>query len=309
LLHVRAIIVVVLFAALAVSLIVVSSCSKTEKAIGEIRELFEAGEYDETIAHCRHALRRDIRDAGVYYYYGLALLELGRDYEAWQQLDTCVQINSALSGQIAAYVFASAETDFLAGRNHRAGRRFKAAIAYDPSMELGAYQFITGDVFYDEKQYETAIEMYHAAVTEFADSSLVERTLYRLAIAYQAADLEDSSRASLKKLLEDYPRGEYATEAGWRLANLLFDMGERELANGNFEAVIEITDELLELTENSTLAQKGRFIRGEAYEGLGEFKKAYNEYRAVIRQDRGASGRIVQRAEAKIAVLREAGLF
>jgi tetratricopeptide (TPR) repeat protein len=297
-----------LFAVLAFSLTVLSSCSKKEKAIGEIRQFFEAGEYDETIAHCRHTMRRDIRDADVYYYYGLALLGLGRDYEAWQQLDSAVEMNKVLAKKIAADIFAAAESDFLAGRNHRAGRRFKAAITYDPAIELGAYQFITGDVFYEEKEYETAIDMYQAAVSEFADSSLVERTLYRLAIAYQAAGAEDSSRASLKKLLEDYPRGEYATEVGWRLANLLFNKAERELANGNFEAVIEVTDELLELTENTSLAQKGRFVRGEAYEGLGEFKKAYNEYRAVIRQDRGASGSIVQRAEAKMAVLREAGL-
>lgn len=306
---VRAFISVVLFIALAASPILFSSCSKKEKIIGDIRELFEAGEYDEAIANCRHAIRQDVREADIYYYYGLSLLGLGRDYEAWQQLDVSVEMKAALSEQIAKDIYAAAEADFLAGRNHRSGRRFKAAITYDPSIDLGAYQFITGDVFYEEKEYDRAIEMYNTAVREFTDSSIVERTLYRMASAYQDIGVEDSSRASLRKLLDGFPRGEYATEASWRLANLLYDKGERELANGNFDEVIEVTDELLELTENTTLAQKGRFIRGEAYEGLGEFKKAYNEYRAVIQQDRGASGRIVQRAQAKIAVLREAGLF
>jgi len=305
----RVFISVLLFAALLASLTVASSCSKKEKALDRIRELFAAGEYDETIANCRHAIRRGIRDSEVYYFYGRALLGLGRDYEAWQQLDVSVEMNPALADTVAKDIFAEAKNDFLAGKEHRAGRRFKAAITYDPSLDLGAYRFITGDVFYDEEDYKTAVKMYDEAVKQFPDTSVAEKTLYRLAIAYQAVGEEDSSRASLRTLLEEFPRGEYATEANWRLANLLYDKGEKELANGNFDVVIEVTDELLELTENSSLAQKARFIRGEAYEGLGEFKKAYQEYRAVIQEDRGASGRIVQRAEAKIAVLREAGLF
>jgi tetratricopeptide (TPR) repeat protein len=300
---------VLLFAVLAMSLTVLSACSKNEKTLGEIRQLYEAGEFEETIAHCRHAIRRDIRGADIYYYYGLAMFGLGRDYEAFKQLDTATELNSSLSEQIAKDIFTAAEGDFHAGRLQRAGRRFKAVTKYDPSFDLAGYRFITGDVFYDAKNFAAAIEMYEIAVRDFSDSSIVERTLYRLSVAYHAVGEEDSSRVSLERLLDRYPRGEQATEASWRLADLLYDIGERELTNGNFEAVIEVTDELLELTDNSTLAQKGRFIRGEAYEGLGDFKKAYKEYRAVIQQDQGASGRIVQRAKTKIAVLREAGLF
>jgi tetratricopeptide (TPR) repeat protein len=306
-----------LFLALAASVVLLDSCSKKEKTLGEIRRLFDAGEYSETIAHCRHAIRQDIRDADIYYYYGRALLGLGRDYEAATQFDTSAELNSSLSDQIAKDIFIAAETDFSRGKNQQAGRRFKAAIRYDPSIDLGAYQFITGDVFYEAKEFETAIEMYESAVNEFSDSSIVERTLYRLAMAYRSAGVKDSSRVSLERLLEYFPRGEYAMEANWRLASLLFEKGEQELAKGNFDEVIEITGELLELTEKTnlvqeglfTLAQKCHFIRGEAYEGLGEFKSAYEEYQAVIEQDKYASGRIVKRAQEKIAVLREAGLF
>jgi tetratricopeptide (TPR) repeat protein len=62
-------------------------------------------------------------------------------------------------------------------------------------------------------------------------------------------------------------------------------------------------------TLNPGLQQQSRFLLGETYEAMGELDKAYEQYQKVIQRDRGASGRIVERAREKIAALREAGLY
>ena len=85
--------------------------------------------------------------------------------------------------------------------------------------------------------------------------------------------------------------------------------GEKQFVLGNYEETIEVINKLLVRTRNPGLSQKSRFLLGESYERLGEMEKAYEQYRRIIDTDRGASGRIVDRAKQKIAALREAGLY
>lgn len=286
-----------------------TGCSGKSKVLTEIREYYEAAEYRETIAHCKHALRRDIRDADVYYYYGLALVQLGREYEAYLQLDKAVKLKPALARPAAETLLDTGRTAFRENNLTRAGRRVRAAVKYYPGIDLGNLVFVAGDASYREKDYESAANLLSRAVEAFPDTSAVKRALFRLGVSYERIGLAGEARQTYERLLRDYPRSEYKIEVKWKLANLLYEQGEKELENGNFEQAAEIIAGIFELTDNATLIQKGRFVRGQAYEGLGEFKKAYLEYRAIIDKDRGASGRIVQRAREKIEILRETGLF
>ena len=286
-----------------------AGCSGNSKVLSEIQEYYEAAEYRETIAHCKHALRRDIRDADVYYYYGLALVQLGREYEAYQQLDKAVKIKPALARPAAETLLDTGRTAFRKNNLTRAGRRVRAAVNYYPGLDLGDLVFVAGDSSFREKDYENAASLLSRAVEAYPDSSAVKRALFRLGVSYERMGLASEARQTYEKFLKAFPRSEYKIEARWKLANLLYEQGENELENGNFELDAEIIADIFKLTDNATLSQKGRFLRGQAFEGLGEFKKAYLEYRAIIDKDQGASGRIVQRAREKIAVLRETGLF
>jgi tetratricopeptide (TPR) repeat protein len=286
-----------------------AGCSGKSKILSEIREYYEAAEYQETIAHCKHALRRDIRDADVYYYYGLALVQLGREYEAYQQLDKAVKIKPALAKPVAETLLDTGRTAFQGNNLTRAGRRVRAAVKYHPSIDLSNLVFVAGDASYQEKDFENAASLLSRAIEAYPDSTAVKRALFRLGVSYERIGLAGEARQTFERFLKDFPRSEYKIEARWKLANLLYEQGEKELENGNFEQAAEIVAGIFKLTDNATLTQKGRFVRGQAFEGLGEFKKAYLEYRAIIDKDQGASGRIVQRAREKIAVLRETGLF
>ncbi len=305
----RALFGIVLSGFLILPLLLGIGCSQKDKALAEIQALYEAGEYRETIAYCKHSLRRGFHESEVYYYYGLALIHLGRDHEAFRQLDKAVEIEPVLAGAVASTLLVKSERAHRKGNVGRAQRRLMAAVKYNPVVDMGLYAFIAGDAFFGKKDYEKAASFYEKAVREFPENESTERALYRLAVSYETIGLDKRSRESLRELLATFPRSEYAREAQWKLANLLYEEGEREFVNGNFGVVIETIEELLALTTNATLAQKSRFLRGEAYEGLGEFKQAYEEYRAIIQQDQGASGRIVERAREKLAILREVGMF
>ncbi|NIM20957.1 MAG: tetratricopeptide repeat protein [Candidatus Latescibacteria bacterium] len=276
--------------------------------LSEIREFYEAGEYREAVAHCRHALRKDYRDGEVYYYYGLALVHLGRDYEGFRQLDAAVRTEPSLAKPAASTLFSIGKEAHAVGDVEKARGWIGAAVSYYPAIELGPYAFTAGDAFFGDKEFDKAANLYKDAVLGFPDTTAAEQALFRMGVSYAAIGLNSKSKESYEKLVEVFPRGEFTGEAKWRIANLLYEQGAEELERGNFEEVIEVVDKLLTFTGNAALIQKGRFLKGEAYEGLGEFKKAYAEYRAIIRQDRGASGRIVERAQEKMAILREAGL-
>ncbi len=296
-------------AALALLIAVAPDCSGKQHALSEIREAFDSGNYDETIILCRHALRREYHEGEIYYYYGLALSHLGRDYEAFRQLDEAIRIDPVLAKGIASSLLATATDALNDGNVQRGERRLRAAVTYYPGIELGRYRFAAADAFLREGDHARAAMLYKEAIQEFPDTSCVEDALFHMTTCYASLGLEERCSESLRKLLSDFPSGRFKGKARWRLANLLYDKAEREFSLGNFDAVVEVVGELLTLTENAALVQKSRFLLGEAYEGLGEFRKAYEEYRAVIQQDRGASGRIVERAQGKIAILREAGLF
>ena len=91
--------------------------------------------------------------------------------------------------------------------------------------------------------------------------------------------------------------------------NILYDRGEKMFLTGNYEETISLMAEVMARTRNPGLRQKSRFLLGETYEAMGDLDEAYQQYQKVIQTDRGASGRIVERARAKIAALREAGLY
>jgi tetratricopeptide (TPR) repeat protein len=284
-------------------------CSKEQKAISEIREAFEAHDYRETVALCRHAIRQDIDAAKVYFYYGASLVSLGRDFEGFRQLGEASRRDPGLSNTIGLLLFESGELSYQKRRRSQAAKRMQKAIEIDPTLDLGPYLYLVADGYFADKDYERASQLYARAIESIPDTSVVEEAYLNLAVAYMEIGAPGRARESLEQLLDLRPRGSLATQARWRLVNLLYEQGEKLFLLGNYEEVIEIIGELLSRTRNPGLVQKSRFLLGETYERLGEYDRAYTQYRKIIEKDRGASGRIVERAKEKIAALREAGLY
>jgi TolA-binding protein len=123
--------------------------------------------------------------------------------------------------------------------------------------------------------------------------------------------MADSTGAfeALEMQLDQFPKGSLASQASFRLVNLLYEHARSEFVRGNYDRVVEEVEQLLKRTTNRTLVQRARFLLGEAYERLEDYHGAYRQYKAIIDTDRGASGRIVERARQKINAFHDSGLL
>jgi len=286
-----------------------SGCSKEKKAVAEIREAFEADEFEETIAFCRHAIRRGIEAPEVYYYYGASLVSINRDFEGFRQLANAAERDPSMSAQMAEFLYDSGCRSFKKRLRSQAAKRMRQAVEIDPALDLGTYVYMVADEYFAQNDYEPAAQFYARALAQRPDTSAAEEAYLNLAKSYVEIGTPARARESLDEMLERYPDGRLATQARWRLVNLMYEEGEKQYVLGNYEEAVEVINELLRRTRNPGLSQKSRFLLGESYERMGEYENAYRQYRKIIDSDRGASGRIVERARQKISALREAGLY
>ena len=269
---------------------------------------FAAGDHRETVALCRHAIRRNAATPGVYYYYGASLVELNRDFEAFRQFDEALRRDRAQGPKASAFLFERGQTDFREGRRRRAAERLRKAVELEPGRPMGGFLYLIAGLYYDEENWPSAVRYYRGALEAVPDTSEARPAMFNLARALEATGSPASAREVYEALLESHPRGKHRIETRWQLANLCFDEGEKQYALGNYALAIEQLEGMERRTDNQGLLQRSRFLLGETYEAMGDFEKAYEQYRAVIDGDRGASGRIVQRARSKVDAFREAGL-
>jgi tetratricopeptide (TPR) repeat protein len=286
-----------------------NGCSEKKKALAEIREAFSQMNYEETMVLCQHALRKDIRDGEVYYYFGLSLLETGRDYEAFRRFEDAVAADSTMRSDIAERLLIKGRQAFGKGDKKRAADRLRFAADFDRGVELGSFKYLVADAYFGERGFNRAAVMYSSAIDERPDTAAAEVAYFNLSECYVA--LGDSAEAlqALEVLLERFPKGDLAGRARWKLVNLLYEHAKSEFARGEYEVVVEEINALLARATNVSLVQRARFLLGEAYEHLEDYSRAYEQYKTIIEQDRGASGRIVERAREKINALRDAGLL
>lgn len=284
-------------------------CSKEKRTVAQIRSSFETGNHEETILLCEHAIRHDIRVAGVFYYYGMSLMELGRDYEALRRFEEALSLDAELTGDVTTYLLDKGRAAAAAGEKRRAADRLLALVHIDEEAALGPLNYLVADALYQDREFEQAARRYRVAVEEMPDTAVAEMAYFNLAQCY--VSLGDSAAAveAWQKQVEIFPDGGLKGRAEWKLVNLVYEMARSEFTRGNYQAVIEQVTELLAQTDNISLVQRSRFLIGEAYERLGDYRSAYEQYKAIIREDRGASGRIVERAREKITTFQDSGLL
>jgi tetratricopeptide (TPR) repeat protein len=291
------------------AILLASGCSEKRKALGEIRASYAQKNYEETTLLCQRALRKNINDGEVYYYYGLSLIELGRDYEGFARFQDGVAVDSTMGPRVASHLLAKGRESLDRGDAKRASTRLRFAADLDAELALGTLKYLVAEAYFGEREFERAAAMYSKALAERPDTAAAEAAYFNLAECYVA--LGDSARAlaTLDRLVKRFPAGSQASEAQWKLVNLLYEHAASEFSRGNYEVVVEEIRTLLTRTTNVSLLQRARFLLGEAYERLEDYPSAYEQYKTIIDQDRGASGRIVERARQKINALRDSGLL
>jgi TolA-binding protein len=231
---------------------------------------------------------------------------VGRDPEGFGEIDAAVSADESLKKDAAAELEKLSTREGVSA-NDRA-RRLRKAHELDSAIELGERRFQVASTYYDDRDFARAAAMYEEAVTRYTASPACETAYARLSECYRALGDEEKSRAAMETLVERYPKGRGATGAAANLSDILYQDAQKHFDAGEYDEAIAKATELVSKAENRSLQQKGRFLLGQAYEAKGDRDAAYEAYRELIRNDRGDSGQIVERARARIEALQEAGL-
>jgi len=283
-------------------LVLLSGCG--DGATRDIERAAKQGDYGEVVALSRHALRSDDR-AVLRYYYGIGLVGMGRDLEGFAELDRAVAEDGKYARRGAEFLW---EQALKKPGTPAAAHRMRKASQLDPSIDLGRYRFAVADVCLGERSYSDAARLYEEAIAAYPDSSACEAAYARLAECWAELNEPEKAKEAMEALVQKYPRGSLAGRAEARLDDLSFDQAQEAFDAADYEKAIEMAKQIVESTANRSLQQKARYLLGESFEAMGDAAGAYGAYRDIIRSDRGDSGRVVERARARIEALQEAGL-
>ncbi len=286
-----------------------TGCSKEQRSIGPIRQAYEKGDFSETVMLCERALRDDVDASDVYAYYGLSLLSLGRDVESFHALKRAAGLDGAVGAEIAAELLAAGKISYDRGEKSRAALRIRTATEVDPRIDLGRFGFVVAEACFDAREFNRAERFYAAALAEFPDTAVAETALFRLAECRSETGDSLGAIEALERQLRLFPVGNLAVQAEWQLATLLFENARLEFERADYDTAAGILTRVIKRSDNLALVQKSRFMLGECYERKEDFKKAYEQYKAIIDEDLGASGRIIDRSRSKIKTMDAAGLL
>ncbi|HEX6791668.1 MAG TPA: tetratricopeptide repeat protein [Candidatus Krumholzibacteria bacterium] len=271
-----------------------------------MRHAFEKGDFAETVTLGRHAIRNGKASPDVHFYYGAALVAVGRDPEGFAEVDSAVAADADLAKKAAVVLGELAQREGLAVLDR--ARRLRKAFELDHTVDLGRDRFAVAATYYEDRDYEHAAAIYSDAVSKFPDAPECEVAYARLSESYRALGDEEKSRAAMETLVKRFPASGEARGAAANLNDIMYQEAQTHYNAGEYDQAITIAGELVSKADNRSLQQKARFLLGQSYEAKGDRAAAYEAYREVIRNDRGDSGQIVERARSRIEVLQEAGL-
>jgi tetratricopeptide (TPR) repeat protein len=290
---------------LATFLLLVLACAGGGPA-GDMRRAYEKGDFAEAVALGRQAVRAGKAGPSVHFYYGLALVAVGRDQEGFAEVDTAVAADGELAAEAAQSLKALSERERLSPGD--SARRLRKAYELDNTIDLDRKRFAVAATYFADRNFERAATLYTEAVSKFPDAPECESAYARLSQCWAALGDDEKAREAMETLVKRYPRSREAEGAAANLNDIMYQDAQRHYSAGELDQAIQLAGELVVKADNRSLQQKGRFLLGQAYEAKGDRAAAYDAYRELIRNDRGDSGQIVERARARIEALQEAGL-
>lgn len=110
-------------------------------------------------------------------------------------------------------------------------------------LQLETDESSGADFQQSEQRLRQSIALYTALLKENPAAPSNDRVLYQLARAYQNAGEADKAEGVLATLTRDYPQSEYADDAHFRRAELLFRLGDFEQAAAEYRYVLELKEQ------------------------------------------------------------------
>ncbi|MCX5666030.1 MAG: tetratricopeptide repeat protein [Candidatus Omnitrophica bacterium] len=205
----------------------------------------------------------------LYYELGWAYSKRDNDKEALGYLETAIKYlkNEKL---VSSALCKAGDIYFEAGDLDKAMERFDAVLnSYAPSPSADYAQFSVGNIFLAEKKYDRAIISFQSAVANFPGSSLREKIMFKLALAYFGK--EDYLRAA-----EEFGKlpGEAARSY---LANSLYNMNK-------YDEALELFREIVKSSADRSIAEYAQYQMGWCYYRMNKDMEAADSFDAFLKK-------------------------
>lgn len=169
-------------------------------------------------------------------------------------------------------------------------RKFLISHAKDPlvsASEKGKIQLLLGDCYYQESRFDIARDEYTTVVHSYPETPEALEARFKVVDTLIAQKIFDRARQLLEALQRSQDE-EISTRAELMMGILLYEMGEKEEAIGQFKKV-------LALSPRGTTVDEIIFRLGSAYKELGKYKEALDTFRLV-----GYTSKLVRKVEPGI---------
>ena len=162
----------------------------------------------------------------------------------------------------------------------------QAALNRLADIELTVAEAAFADIDTDEdddwsspKEFEqgvsSTVELLTTSLRDYPDAPGNDRVLYKLAKAYGQLGEHEQSLASLRQLVDRYPRSRYYVEARFRLGEYVFDRKDYAAAEHAFEEVISSPN-------RNVFYEKALFKRGWARFKQDYYLEAVDDFMRAI---------------------------
>ncbi len=118
-------------------------------------------------------------------------------------------------------LYKNALTDYNAGRHDLAMQQFQDYLKYYHNTELaGNAQFYVADLEYRQKNYQAAVTGYDRVIEQYPEGNKLRAAMLKKGYAQLELGQRDAGVASLRTLIQRYPRSTEANSARERLRRL-----------------------------------------------------------------------------------------
>ncbi|HUS24294.1 MAG TPA: tetratricopeptide repeat protein [Candidatus Binatia bacterium] len=131
-----------------------------------------------------------------------------------------------------------------------------------------------GTVAESDQRLGESVALYTTLLREQPDAPGNDRVLYQLARAYQNLGETAKAEEALQRMLKQYPRSEYADDARFRRAELLFKLAQYDDAAAEYRRLLEVKE--------SPFFETAQYKYGWALFKLGRYDEALGVFLVVL---------------------------
>ena len=142
-----------------------------------------------------------------------------------------------------------------------------------PSYEL----FSRAEKMFQAKSYEKALADYNEYIRRYPDAPLVDAALMKTGSIYMILKKYKPARDFYQRLIHEYPKSKFASEARFEIIVAYYRDGE-------YRNAIELATDFLRHTTSRTEALKTYLLIGDIYKIMGSPKDAVNYYVMALKK-------------------------